>query len=101
MTQEQRDAIVNPANGLIIYQTDGIPGLYYNSGSPSVPVWSQVSSRWSVNGSNIYYNTGYVGIGVSNPWVQLDIRGANTNEGATVIIGNSDLSHRMIFFEEA
>ncbi|MCK4568926.1 MAG: hypothetical protein KAT76_01475 [Bacteroidales bacterium] len=29
MTSVQRNAIVNPAVGLIIYQTDNVPGLYY------------------------------------------------------------------------
>src|SRR5829696_5030845 len=28
LTKAQRDAIVNPANGLMIYQTDNTPGLY-------------------------------------------------------------------------
>ena len=31
MTQTQRNAIVSPANGLMIFQTDNIPSLYYNS----------------------------------------------------------------------
>lgn len=29
MTQGQRDAIASPISGLLIYQTDGIPGFYY------------------------------------------------------------------------
>ncbi len=29
MTQAQRDAIASPAEGLMIYQTDGTPGFYY------------------------------------------------------------------------
>ncbi len=32
MTQEQRDAIVSPAQGLMIYQTDSIQGFYYYNG---------------------------------------------------------------------
>jgi len=32
MTQAQRNAIVSPANSLLIYQTDNIPGYYYFSG---------------------------------------------------------------------
>jgi sugar lactone lactonase YvrE len=29
----QRDAIVNPATGLLVYQTDGTPGFFYYNGS--------------------------------------------------------------------
>jgi hypothetical protein len=70
MTQEQRNLIANPATGLTIFQTDGIPGLYYNSGTPAVPAWAMVGSnagQWLNNGSNIYYNLGKVGIGLSSP----------------------------------
>mgnify|MGYP001213529730 CR=1 FL=1 len=38
MTQTQRDAISNPANGLLVYQTDGTTGFYYYDGSN----WSAV-----------------------------------------------------------
>lgn len=33
MTTTQRTAIVNPATGLLVYQTDGTPGLYYYNGT--------------------------------------------------------------------
>ncbi len=32
------------------------------------------SSLWEISGKNIYYNTGYVGIGFNNPLYNLDIR---------------------------
>jgi len=31
--------ISNPAPGLLVYQTNGTPGFYYNSGTAAVPVW--------------------------------------------------------------
>ncbi|MCC2546901.1 hypothetical protein LJY25_10635 [Hymenobacter sp. BT175] len=40
MTQAQRGNIPSPAYGLLIYQTDNTPGFYYNSGAPSLPVWT-------------------------------------------------------------
>ena len=40
----QRGAIVSPATGLIIYQTDNTPGFYYNSGTASAPVWDQIAT---------------------------------------------------------
>jgi hypothetical protein len=66
MTLAQRNAIVSPAKGLTIFQTDGEAGLYYNSGTPALPAWALVginAEQWLNNGTNIYYNNGYVGIG--------------------------------------
>lgn len=39
MLSTQRQAIVNPAAGLIVYQTDGTPGFYYNAGTSVAPSW--------------------------------------------------------------
>jgi hypothetical protein len=33
MTGGQRTAIASPANGLLVYQTDGDPGFYYYNGT--------------------------------------------------------------------
>ena len=41
MTKTQRDAIVTPATGLMIYQTNSTPGFYYYSGT----AWTAVSSK--------------------------------------------------------
>ncbi|MBN4062528.1 hypothetical protein JYU20_04950, partial [Bacteroidales bacterium AH-315-I05] len=44
----QRDAIVSPATGLLIYQTDATPGFYYYNGS-----WTQMGggSGWDLTGN--------------------------------------------------
>src|SRR5215813_5292771 len=41
MTKTQRDAVVTPATGLLIYQTDKTPGFYYYSGT----AWTAVSPK--------------------------------------------------------
>jgi hypothetical protein len=50
MTKVQRDAIVSPATGLLIYQTNSAPGFYYYSGT----AWTAVTPKskgWSLTGN--------------------------------------------------
>ena len=49
MTTAQRTAISSPATGLMVYQTDGTAGFYYNSGTPGTPVWSFVQNSGNAN----------------------------------------------------
>jgi hypothetical protein len=86
MTAAQKAAIVSPATGLLIFQTDGTAGYYYNSGTPASPSWTQVgaasgASQWTTSGSNIYYNTGNVGIGTTTPGKELVINGTGNYPG--------------------
>ncbi|MBI4946606.1 MAG: hypothetical protein HY840_09415, partial [Bacteroidetes bacterium] len=66
MTQAQRIAIANPATSLLVYQTDGASGYYYNSGSPSSPNWvalfTSATAGWSVTGNaGTNPNTHFIG----------------------------------------
>lgn len=80
MTISQRNAIVTPATGLMVYQTDSIPGFYYYTGS----AWQAIAgtggsggtgvSHWDSSGINIFnINTGNVGIGTSTPTARLHV----------------------------
>jgi hypothetical protein len=66
----QRNSIASPATGLMIFQTDAPAGFYYYNGSS----WTQIgSSQWVTSGSNIYFDTGNVGIGATIPGNKLEV----------------------------
>lgn len=83
----QRSAITNPATGLLVYQTDGQAGFYYNSGSPANPNWVLLgatnNSNWDLSGNSLT-NNGRLGT-TSNFSIDLIsnnlVRGRLTNNG--------------------
>ncbi len=104
--------VPTPATGLIVYQTGGTPGYYYNSGTPGAPVWQQfatatgaavtASNGLTRTGSNIALGGtltgattiaqagnnfsltggGNVGIGTATPSQRLDVTGGGLRVGA-------------------
>jgi hypothetical protein len=54
MTTAQRTAIATPADGLLVYQTDGIKGFYYYNGTTAAWVLLSASSgtNWSLAGNS-------------------------------------------------
>jgi uncharacterized protein (TIGR02145 family) len=74
MTSLQRENIVNPADGLLVFDTD-VQGFYYCSGS----VWYNLSSSelWSENGSTISptSSSSNVGVGTNDAQNKLIVKG--------------------------
>lgn len=40
INESQKNSITRPATSLMIYQTDGVSGYYFNAGTPSSPSWT-------------------------------------------------------------
>ncbi len=73
MTEAQRNALVSPAPGLLVYQTDFTAGFYFYKDVPSgwqlITTGTIPNSPWSSFGANIFSNnTGNVGIGILPPF---------------------------------
>jgi len=81
MTLTQRNAIVTPAIGLMIYQTNSTPGFYYYSGSAWIAVSAKGASR-TLN--NLTAPTA----------VNVDLLPATTN---TLNLGSSTLNWKNIY----
>ncbi|MBK7966269.1 MAG: hypothetical protein IPK10_13950 [Bacteroidetes bacterium] len=83
MTLSERNAIVNPSDGLLIYQTDGLKGIY-NYDNANGGAWFKSSSKWSDQPSipgSIFYkpqNVAFpkIGIGLESPITYLDVAGS-------------------------
>lgn len=103
MTMEQRDAIVSPAVGLMIYQTNAPSGFYYYDGSGWTSVWTSSDGIfrlgndtigwmdsynvfWGMHAGNESHNN-YFNVGIGNGAMDLATGGI-----ANVAIGRLALS---------
>ena len=67
-------------DGLIVYKNDGLEadmGYYYCKNNTWIKIGDATdATQWTTSGSNIYYNSGNVGIGTSSPSHLLTISGS-------------------------
>lgn len=82
LTMAQRDAIIFPANGLMIYQTDNTQGIYVNVGTGFSPSWGLAGSSgsgWTLTGnSGTVDGTNFIGTSDNVPF---NIRVNNQKSG--------------------
>ena len=97
MTSTQRDAITSPATGLLVYQTDNTPGFYHYNGFSWVKINAGGDGNyWSLDGTNLDYSTGNVGIGLGSsiPNAKLDVNGnIAVNDNRIHFRGGTDINH--------
>lgn len=88
MTALQRVEIPTPAAGLMVYQTDGIAGLYYYSGSAWIYIINSTSNVLPVanggTGTNTSTGTGSVVLNTSPTLVS-----PNISSGGAIFLGSS------------
>ena len=87
MTAAQKAAITSPAEGLMMYQTNGTKGFYFYDGNN----WGLVGNDlWAANGNDIYSNnTGNVGIGINSASQKLHI-GGNTQIDGSIFFNDNN-----------
>jgi hypothetical protein len=97
LTLTQRGSISSPANGLLIYQTDGVVGFYVNTGTAASPSWTRINIDWVRTGNDIAYTAGNVSTtgtltGGNSSASSLSGFGANINtqSGTTYTIDATD-----------
>lgn len=95
MTLAQRNAIVSPTAGLMIYQTDNTPGFYFFDGTLWLGVNSGGTNLWSLNGTSIYNTNGQsVGIGTNSPTARLEVVGSLLlSQGSPLVMRDDAVSN--------
>ncbi len=92
MTKSQIAGITSPATSLLVYQTDGVEGFYFNDGTPVAPVWKRIGDEAEFSGAlKQYYapqtTTFTVPAGVYR--LNFEMVGGGGGSGGTYVNGNS------------
>jgi len=72
-------------------------GYVLTCGSGGVGTWKAAPKVWSNNGSKIYYNSGYVGIGTNSPSAKLDIANLGGSNNVPILVMSEDANDEFVF----
>jgi hypothetical protein len=85
MSSAERNGIISPATGLLIFDNTTNSFWFYNSSAWAELNTSGGTNVWAVNGTAISYTGGAVGIGTSTPLYPLDVVGNSRFTGWVAI----------------
>lgn len=79
--------------------TGGNPGAgkILTSDGAGLASWVSPSDTWLKNGNNVYYSSGNVGIGLSNPTGMMEIYGNSVDNYPTLLLSETDGYSRVSF----
>lgn len=79
MLASERGLISTPAAGLLVFQTDGSAGFYYNAGTSGTPNWVLIQTSTNLNASSLSSGTvGTARLGSGTADNTVFLRGDNT-----------------------
>lgn len=86
----------NPRYTLEIVGNVNVSGSIYNNGLPFSGGGGGGTTYWNLNGSNIYFTAGNVGIGSSSPTVKLDLNKIRMDTGIRIARTNDVIPNGVI-----
>ena len=90
MTETERSVITNPPKSLLIYQTNGEEGFYYNRGTSASPNWTQLGNNdVQFKNAQVFTSNGTFNVPAGVTRVKIQAWGGGGGGGSTTYWGYS------------